>query len=44
MGTYKCYVGGKEVGSVSADDSFDAMTKAKEKYGDGAEPSWNAQT
>ena len=42
MGTYTCFVDGRVVGSVSADNSSDAKAKAKEKYGNSAESSWNA--
>ena len=42
MGTYRCYVNGEQVGTVEADGSLDARTKAKEKFGEGAESEWNA--
>lgn len=44
MGTYRCFIDGRMVGFVSAANSFDARAKAKAKYGDCAESSWNAQT
>ena len=44
MGTYRCYVDGKEVGSVEASGSLDARTKAKEEFGNEAESAWNAGT
>ena len=43
MGTYRCYVDETEVGTVDADGSLDARRKAKEKFGEDAEPEWNAR-
>ena len=43
VGTYNCYLKGKQVGTVDADGYENAQRKAKEKFGEDAEAEWNAK-